>query len=109
MEVKQKIKLVGESECFTKVKRSDFLDYQNKILSNVPFFQIPKKPYKIHYEIGISKTREILSILIPLEKILMAKYQFKGGDILFSSCEKKIVSKGDEYFKFSIQHINETK
>ena len=82
-----------------RYKTAEYRAYEKMLLYTLPKISIPKPPFKIYFEFGMSN---ILSDwdnpVKPLQDILQKKYQFNDKDIHEAEVKKVKVAKGQEYF-----------
>ena len=87
-------------------KTSDYKVYEELLLDILPDLIIPKKNIRLDYEFGFStKSSDIDNPIKPLTDILQKKYKFNDNKIYEMNLVKKIVKKGNEYFKFNITEL----
>ena len=76
--------------------------YETNLYNILPDFKIPEGKLKINLEFGFSNTlRDIDNPIKPLLDIFQKKYGFNDKRVFAISIEKKIVKRGEEYFKFA--------
>lgn len=82
--------------------------YMNDLAFLLPVnYKLPEPPFELHLEWGFSsKGSDWDNPVKPLQDALSKKYGFNDNQIYRAVIEKKIVPKGQEYFKFDIQHFN---
>ena len=81
-----------------------------KVYEKELFYLLPKlnfdftKPCSIFFEFGFSnKANDIDNPIKPILDVMQKKYEFNDKLIYKLEVEKKIVKKGEEYFKFEIE------
>ena len=85
-----------------RYKTNEYKSYERSLLYILPQLEIPKPPLKIYFEFGISKTTDYDNPIKPLQDILQKRYGFDDKDIEEAHIRKKVVKKGNEYFKINI-------
>lgn len=77
--------------------------YETNLYNILPDLEIPEGKLKINLEFGFSNSlRDIDNPIKPLLDIFQKKYGFNDKRVFGIYIEKKIVKKGNEYFKFLI-------
>ena len=89
-----------------KFKTPKYKQYEKDVLLLLPKINLPKPPYKIYLEFGLSSSLSDWDNPIkPLQDILQLKYNFNDKDIFKAEVLKVKVEKGNEYFKFEFSSI----
>ena len=111
MQITKQIKPLSINEAFQgrRFKTSTYKTYEAELLYTLPKRELPPAPFKVSFEFGFnSKASDIDNPVKILLDILQKKYGFNDKDVYKLEAEKKIVKKGQEYFKVRIEHIEET-
>lgn len=108
--VKINIKPLSVNEAWQgkKFKTDKYKNYEKLLLSLLPDIVIPKPPFKISYEFGMSKNSDIDNPTKNFQDILAKRYEFNDRYIMEISIKKKVVKKGNEFIEFKIETIKET-
>lgn len=107
--IKINIKPLSVNECFQgrRFKTKKYKAYEKQVLLMLKPITLPPPPFAVYYEFGFSnKLADIDNPVKALQDILQKKYNFNDKDIYLMTVEKVIVKKGEEYFKFEINHAN---
>lgn len=84
-----------------RFKTPAYKKFERDVLFMLPFFTIPDGEIMAVYEFGFSnKASDWDNPVKPIQDILQKKYGFDDNRIVEARVFKKIVSKGDEYFRF---------
>lgn len=87
-----------------RFKTNAYKLYELELFSLLPKLELPKPPYLITFEFGFSnKGSDIDNPVKPFTDVLQKKYLFNDRDIYKMVLIKKIVKKGEDYIKFSIE------
>lgn len=108
MQITKQIKLLSVNECWTgrRFKTPAYKAYEKELLYILPTRELPKPPFKISFEFGFSnKSADWDNPVKPLQDILQKKYGFNDKDIFEPVVKKKIVKKGQEYFKVELRSL----
>lgn len=103
--IKLDIKPLSVNECWQgqRFKTPKYKAYEKHVLLSLPKITIPSPPFIVSYEFGLSSPlADWDNPVKPLQDILQKKYGFNDKDIVRAIVDKKIVEKGEEYFKFNI-------
>ncbi len=101
---------VNEAWQGQRFKTPKYKAYETHTLLLLPKIKLPPPPYRLSIEFGLSNMMADWDNPVkPLQDILQKKYGFNDKHVLKASVEKVIVSKGKEYFKFNIEHYDQTK
>lgn len=106
MQITKQIKLLSVNDCWRgrRFKTPAYKAYEAELLYTLPNREMPKPPYIITFEFGFSsRGSDWDNPVKPLQDILVKKYNFRDQDIYYGTVEKKIVKKGEEYFKVRIE------
>ena len=89
-----------------RFKTPEYKAYEQELLLRLPRIEIPKPPYKIYYEFGLSnKLSDIDNCIKQLQDILQKKYEFNDNEIYELHAKKKIVPKGREYIAIEMNNL----
>lgn len=89
-----------------RFKTKEYSNYERDLLFMLPKIELPKPPYKIYFEFGLSnKANDWDNSIKPFQDVLQKKYNFDDKDIYEAVVKKVIVKKGSEYVKFFIETI----
>jgi len=89
-----------------RFKTPAYNSYQKEVLFKLPKIILPKAPYDVYIEFGLSsKLSDIDNGLKPFIDCLVKKYKFDDRDIYFLTVKKSIIPKEKEFIKFSINHL----
>lgn len=89
-----------------RFKTPAYKKYERDLLLMLPKIQLPKPPYFVFYEFGMSSTLSDWDNPIkPFQDILQKKYGFDDRDIMKAEVVKTIVPKGKEYLTFNIESL----
>ena len=105
MQITKQIKLLSVNDCWAgrRFKTPAYKAYEAELLYTLPKREMPKPPYKISFEFGFSsESSDWDNPIKPLQDILQEKYNFNDKDIHEGVAIKKLVKKGQEYFKVRI-------
>jgi len=88
-------------------KTPALLKYSHDLAFLLPTnYKLPKPPFELHIEWGFSsKGSDWDNPIKPLQDALAKKYNFNDNQVYRAIVEKKIVPKGQEYFKFQINPL----
>ena len=109
MEILIKIKPLSINKAFQgkRFKTPEYKRYEQELLLTLPTKKLPDGEFfRLDIEVGFSsKGSDLSNIIKPLEDILQKKYGFNDNRVYSINMSKKIVKKGDEYFKVQILEI----
>lgn len=108
MQITKQIKLLSVNRCWDgrRFKSDAYEAYEAELLYTLPKRELPQPPFKVSFEFGFSnKAADIDNPVKPLLDIFQKKYDFDDKDIYKMEIEKKIVKKGEEYFKVRIEQF----
>ncbi len=109
MEIRQNIKPLSVNNCWQgkRFKTPEYKRYEQELLYSLPRREVPKPPFSIYFEFGMSNSLSDWDNPIkPLQDILQKKYGFNDKDIIEARIKKYKVKKGEEFFFVRIDHIN---
>ncbi len=109
MQITKQIKPLSVNKCWKgeRFKTKAYNAYEAELLYTLPKRELPKPPYIITFEFGFSsRSSDWDNPVKPLQDILQKKYGFNDKDIHKAIVTKKLVKKGQEYFKVRIEHID---
>lgn len=79
--------------------------FEKECLYRLPKLPMPKPPFEVTYKFGFSnRNSDLLNPEKLVTDILCKKYNIDDRYIEKMTLTKEIVSKGQEYFEFSITH-----
>jgi Holliday junction resolvase RusA-like endonuclease len=108
MNIRVSIKPVSVNDCWQgrRFKTSEYKAYEKELLYRLPQIEVPKAPYKITYEFGLSNIlSDYDNPVKPLQDILQTKYGFNDVHIYEATIKKVKVKKGEEYFSVTIETL----
>ncbi len=86
-----------------RFKTQKYKSYEKEVLLLLPMIKVPKPPYKVYYEFGMSSSLSDWDNPIkPFQDILQKKYGIDDRDIYEANVKKVKTIKGQEYIKFDI-------
>lgn len=86
-----------------RFKTPEYKRYERNVLLLLPKITIPKPPFKVTYEFGVSSSlADIDNPVKPIQDILQKKYGFNDKHIIEAHIKKTVVKKGDEFVRFEI-------
>ena len=89
-----------------KFKTPKYNKYIRDLLLLLPKMEVPTGKLIARYEFGFSsRGSDWDNPVKPLQDILQKKYGFNDSLIYEAKVIKKIVPKGEEYLKFSLEHL----
>src|SRR5690625_3712830 len=96
---------VNEAWQGKRYKTPKYKAYERALMFMLPKkITLPKKPYKIYLEFGMSSSLSDWDNPIkPFQDVLQSKYKFNDRDIVEAHVKKVKTKKGQEYIKWSIQ------
>lgn len=95
---------VNEAYQGKRFKTPKHKSYGKELMYKLPKIKLPEPPYKMTIEYGFStKLADIDNPNKPFLDFLCKKYKFDDRDIYELHLFKKIVPKGKEYIKFTIE------
>tara|TARA_R110000868_G_scaffold120421_2_gene319537 strand:- start:5073 stop:5408 length:336 start_codon:yes stop_codon:yes gene_type:complete len=93
-----------------RFKTPVYKKYERDLMLLLPKIKLCEPPYSIYFEFGFSNSASDWDNPIkPLQDILQKKYNFNDKDIYKAEILKVKVKKGNEYFKFLISELCQTK
>src|SRR5258708_7738669 len=101
LEIKKSIKPLSVNTCWQgqRFKTPAYKIYEQELLYTLPQQKVPKPPYHIYFEFGLSNVLSDWDNPVkPLQDILQKKYGFNDKDIIIAQVRKYKVKKGEEYF-----------
>ena len=101
LEIKKNIKPLSVNDCWRgqRFKTNEYKVYEQQLLYTLPKQNIPKPPYYIYFEFGLSNVLSDWDNPVkPLQDILQKKYEFNDKDIIIAEVRKQKVERGKEYF-----------
>lgn len=98
---------VNEAWQGKRYKTPKYKKYEKDLLLILPKLQMPKPPYVIIYEFGITSQSDFDNPIKPLQDILCKKYKFNDNDILIGISKKTIIKNKQHFFKVSIFSIED--
>ncbi len=108
MQITKQIKPLSINECWVgkRFKTPKYKAYEALLLYTLPRRELPDPPFKVSFEFGFStKAADIDNPVKVLVDILQKKYGFNDKEIVEMELKKKIVKKGEEYFKVQFEPI----
>lgn len=93
---------VNEAWQGRRYKTDRYKLYEKELLYRLPAKELPKPPYKVHFEFGINPLMDWDNPIKPLQDILQKKYGFNDRDVLMAVVEKKPVKREQEYINATI-------
>lgn len=106
--IKIDIKPLSVNKCWQgrRYKTPDYKSYERDLMLMLPNTQIPYGKLQIEVTFGFSnKGYDIDNPLKPFLDILQKKYKFNDKDIYELLVHKEIVSKGNEFIRFTIESV----
>lgn len=89
-----------------RFKTSKYKSYEREMILKLPKIKMPKPPFKVYYEFGMSSSLSDWDNPIkPFQDILQKKYNIDDRDIFEANVKKVKTEKGKEYIKFKITTI----
>jgi len=89
-----------------RFKSKQYIAYSKMVLALLPAINLPAPPYLIEWEFGFSnKLSDLDNPIKSTQDLICQKYGFNDRDIYELNVRKKIVRKGEEYFKFRISTL----
>lgn len=109
IEIKIKPLSVNEAWQGRRFKTPFYKAYEEELLLRLPnAYKVPDEgPLEAYYEFGINTVADWDNPIKPLQDVLQKKYNFDDRRILKATVLKKVVKKGEGYFKFSISSFKE--
>lgn len=99
---------VNEAWKGTRIKTSQYKNYEYKLLFLLPKITLPPPPFRILLEFGFSNmASDFDNPVKPFVDILQKKYLFNDKNIMEAVIKKKLVAKGKEYVGFKITQYSE--
>ena len=101
-----KIKPLSVNEAWQgkRYKTPKYKAYEQELMLRLPpSIDIPKEgDLEIYFEFGIISTADYDNPIKPLQDILQKKYLFDDRRIIKATVIKRVIKKGEGYFKFGI-------
>lgn len=89
-----------------RFKTIEYKRYEQLLLSTLPKYQLPKKPFSVSLIFGLSSiNNDIDNSVKPFLDILQKKYGFNDRDVFELYVKKEVVNKGCEFIEFEINNI----
>ena len=89
-----------------RFKTQEYKNYEKELLFTLPKILIPKPPYRIYLEFGMSNAAsDFDNPTKQFVDILSKKYKFNDKDIYEAHIKKVVVPKGQEYITFEISPL----
>ena len=110
MEISKQIKPLSVNKAWQgqRFKTNEYKTYEQHLLYTLPAAKLPKAPYSIYFEFGLSNALSDWDNPVkPLQDILQKKYGFNDKEIMMGTVKKYKVKKGEEYFKVKIDSYKE--
>lgn len=101
LEIRKEIKPLSVNDCWRgqRFKTPAYKAYERELLYTLPPQKLPKPPYSIYFEFGLSNSlSDYDNPIKPIQDILQKKYGFNDKDIICAQIRKCKVDKGKEYF-----------
>ena len=93
-----------------RYKTPAYKNYEKIVLLSLPKIKIPEPPFVIYFEFGFSNSASDWDNPVkPFQDILSKKYRFNDKLIKRAIVDTKIVKKGQEYIKFQISTLEQSK
>lgn len=109
MEIRMNIKPISVNDCWAgrRFKTPEYKRYEQELLLTLPAKKLPEGEFfRLEIEVGFSsKGSDLSNVIKPLEDILQKRYGFNDNRVYSINMSKKIVKKGDEYFKVKISEV----
>lgn len=108
MKLRVKIKPLSVNECWQgrRFKTAAYKAYEKELLYILPTLSVPKPPYRVTYEFGMSNVQSDYDNPIkPLQDILQKKYGLNDSHIYEAIIRKVKVEKGADYLTVQIESI----
>lgn len=93
---------VNEAWKGRKFKTENYIKYERAILYMLPRIKVPKAPYRLDIEFGISILSDLDNCLKLMIDILQKKYKINDRDIMEIYAKKIVVKKGKEFIAFEL-------
>lgn len=109
VEIKIKPLSVNEAWQGRRFKTPFYKAYEEELLLRLPnTYKVPEEgPLEAYYEFGLNTVADWDNPIKPLQDVLQKKYNFDDRRILKATVLKKVVKKGDGYFRFEIKTLSE--
>lgn len=110
LEVKQKVKPLSVNAAWQgqRFKTDEYKVYERAVFYSLPSLKIPKPPYSIYFEFGLSNVMSDWDNPVKTtQDILQKRYEFNDKDILEARVKKVKVKKGEEYFKVRLSSFRQ--
>lgn len=104
-----KTKALSVNKCWQgrRFKTKEYVDYEAKLLRDLPDILIPAGPLRIDYEFGFSYSgADIDNVIKPLQDILQKRYDFDDNRIYYITVKKNMIKKWYEYIRFNIKNYD---
>ena len=89
-----------------RFKTNKYKSYELEMIFLLPKIEVPKPPFKVYYEFGMSSSLSDWDNPIkPFQDILQKKYGIDDRDIFEANVKKFKTKKGQEYIKFEISNL----
>lgn len=108
MQIFKRIKPLSINKAFQgrRFKTPEYKTYETELLYSLPCLSFPSAPYSFSFEFGFSnKASDIDNPVKLIVDIMQKKYGFNDKEIYQMNLVKKIVPKGEEYFKLEIETL----
>ena len=93
-----------------RFKTPAYKNYEKLLLLTLPKIKIPEPPYVIYFEFGFSNSASDWDNPVkPFQDILSKKYRFNDKLIKRAIVDTVLVKKGQEYIKFQISTLEQSK
>jgi len=110
MQIYKRIKPLSINKAFQgkRFKTKEYKDYEAELLYTMPqCLSFPSTPYCVSFEFGFSnKASDIDNPVKLITDIMQKKYGFNDKEIYQMNLVKKIVPKGEEYFKVVLETLS---
>tara|TARA_R110000868_G_scaffold1103_1_gene8411 strand:- start:7097 stop:7429 length:333 start_codon:yes stop_codon:yes gene_type:complete len=110
MQIYKKIKPLSINKAFQgkRFKTKEYKAYEEELLYTMPqCSSLPSAPYSVSFEFGFSnKASDIDNPVKLITDIMQKKYGFNDKEIYHMNLVKKIVPKGEEYFKVKLETLS---
>lgn len=89
-----------------RFKTKEYKAYEALLLGLLKDFKVPDSPLTVSIEFGFSnKGADIDNCVKPFLDVLQKRYNFNDNKIYSLNLTKRIVKKGEEYIKYTINNI----
>jgi len=86
-----------------RYKTKKYKAYEKEVLLMLPHYEIPEGDLDVRFEFGISKNSDVDNCCKSLLDILQKRYSFNDSRVMRIELIKKVVSKNQGYFNFTIR------